>query len=278
MIDLKQIKKYAVNNKIRIDKLDDLYRDIFKSMDDLMLDNIKRILKSTKGVKAQKAVIEQIYKAEEWDNVQNKMNTYRSSKLKDMRKIYKKEIDDLKRIYPLSDFKIDDIATNFRDIERMAVNASGNLLNNVIGTKGNARAILDAVQVNLFVDSKVRIYEYLNRSIKSAANRNVVTELATAQNNVYNKLRVDFFKGIETKKIKRYIYAGVRDSKNRDVCANYVGKIKTEEQWKSISNHQNGSMWDNRGGWNCRHYFLYVSDIWTPIELDEMTKSFETAI
>jgi hypothetical protein len=70
----------------------------------------------------------------------------------------------------------------------------------------------------------------------------------------------DFHSGV-TQKIgvelgaKKWVYDGVLDDATRRICERYRGKSKTREEWESIPNGQTGSMWDGRGGWNCRHRF-----------------------
>jgi len=270
--------EYSKDAKKRIDQINKYYDEIYDYMDDLMLDNIERILKTTSGQVAQKRVIDQIYKSEEWDKVQRSMDKYRNSKLKRMRELYRKEIDQLKELYPKSSFKMDDIATTFKNLEKMTSENTDDMLESIAGTKGDVRAIVDASKINLFVNSKERIYQFLDRTINSATKRNMKNELATAQNNLYNKMRVDFFEGIKSKHRKKFIYAGVRDANNRRVCSMHIGMIKTSSEWKNISNNQNGNMWNNRGGWNCRHYFLLVSENWQKEEVEEIKETFKSRI
>ena len=250
------------------------FSDIFSYMDDLMLENIGRILNTVKADKVKMNVIAQIYKSDEWDKAQIKMDRYQTSKLKDLKQLYRSEIDALKQQYPLSEFKMADLNAQFAQIEVMTKEMTGDLLQSIAGTKNSARAFFRATQLNLYVDNKERIYEYLGKNVLSAASRNLKTELITAQGNIYNRMRTDFFKKIQTKTEKRYIYAGVRDGKNRDVCSRYIGQIKTEAEWRAISNGQNGSMWDNRGGWNCRHMFLLVPDSYSDVQEQKLVHSF----
>ena len=268
------IVKYSKGTVQRMKEADQVYRGIFDYMDDLMLENIARVMQKTPGEAAMIKTIDQIYKAEEWDKVQRSMDRYRNSALKEMRTIYKEKIDALKEIYPRSDFKYGDMQGAFMQLEKMANETTGDMLRNIIGTKDSSKAYLRATQMNLFLNSKERIYEYLEKTVKSAANRNLVTELSTAQNNLYNNMRVQFFEKVKTADIKRYIYAGVADGKNRPVCSRYIGQIKTEAQWRKIPNGQNGSMWDNRGGYNCRHFFLLVSEAWTEKQQDRVVNAF----
>jgi hypothetical protein len=268
------IVKYSKSAVARMKEADAVYRGIFSHLDDLMLENIARILAKNKGEKLRIKAIDQIYKSDEWDKVQRSMDRYQSSALKEMKSIYKAEIDAMKEIYPKSEFKMGDLQSSFSQMEQMATETTGDMLRSIIGTKDSAKAYLRATQLNLFLNSKERIYEYLEKTVKSAANRNIITELATAQNNLYNKMRVDFFKQVKTKNIKRFIYAGVADGKNRPVCSRYIGKINTEAGWRKISNHQNGSIWDNRGGYNCRHFFLLVSEAWTEKQQARVVDAF----
>jgi len=268
------IVKYSKNTVSRMKEADGVYRDIFDYLDDLMLENITRIMSKVPGEQAQIKLIDQIYKSEEWERTQRSMDRYRNSALKTMRQIYREEIEELKEIYPESSFKFGDMQASFTKMERMTSEMTDDMLGQIIGTKDSAKAYLRATQLNQFLNSKERIYEYLEKTVKSAANRNVVTELATAQNNIYNHMRVDFFKQIKTEHRKKYIYAGVTDGKNRPVCSRYIGQIKTEAEWRWIPNGQNGSLWDNRGGYNCRHFFLLVPDRWTENQQGRVVNAF----
>jgi len=58
--------------------------------------------------------------------------------------------------------------------------------------------------------------------------------------------------------VQKFRYDGPEDAKNRQFCAEHVGKIYTLDEIKQMYNDFGQSAWIYRGGWNCRHY-------WTPI-------------
>lgn len=60
--------------------------------------------------------------------------------------------------------------------------------------------------------------------------------------------------------ITKYRYTGVMDKLNRQFCRNHLNEIHTIEEWQNMQNDQGGSVWTDRGGWNCRHTFVGVPD------------------
>jgi hypothetical protein len=56
---------------------------------------------------------------------------------------------------------------------------------------------------------------------------------------------------------KKWIYYGPENSRNRDFCAEHVGKIYTEEEINALDRQdwqgKSGSIWTDCGGWNCVH-------------------------
>lgn len=275
---MSNIVKYSQKSLARLDQTNDIYSDIFKYIDAIIFENLQNISKKYSGKLREIKFIDQIYKGEEWIKTQRQIDNYTVSNLKKVFDLYKQEIDDLKKLYPQADFKYADVKQTFNEIETLTKNYTSDQLQQLLGTKGQAKAYARAIQSNLYINSNTRIMQFLKQTVTTTPIRYIKTELITAQNNIYNHLRANFFKSIETKYIKKYIYAGVLDSKTREVCSKYVGDIKTEAQWRSISNDQNGNMWDNRGGYNCRHMFLLVPNEMTKEEKEFLETSFERKI
>jgi hypothetical protein len=80
------------------------------------------------------------------------------------------------------------------------------------------------------------------------------------ENNIFNNQRQQFFKSVPVKETKLYEYVGPVDKLTRSICRDYVGKQLTEAQWRKIPNKQVGNMWNYKGGYNCRHFFLLVPE------------------
>lgn len=57
-----------------------------------------------------------------------------------------------------------------------------------------------------------------------------------------------------------FLYLGPYDQKTREFCAELVGQVFSREQIEEMDNGQTGNVLTDRGGFNCRHQWLPVSD------------------
>jgi len=275
---MNSLVKYTKNSLARLDQANDTYSEIFKYIDNIILENLQQISKKYSGKMREVKFIDQVYKAEEWIKTQRAIDNKVNSSLNKVLNIYNSEINDLKALYPEASFQYSDVKQTFTEIEFLTKNYTDDALQQVLGVKGQAKAYARAIQTNLYVNSNQRIMQFLTQTVKSTPARYIKTELITAQDNMYNHLRTNFFKSIETTHIKKYIYAGVMDSKTRPLCSKIIGEIKTEIQWRNIDNGQNGNVWQNRGGYNCRHMLLLVPETMTEERAEFLKTAFERKI
>lgn len=249
---------------------------LFDMMDDLIMEEIATLLKSglTAG-EIQVSTLDKIYKSEQWEKVQRKLGRYKDSVLKQMRAAYYDEIEDLRESYPDSDFRVDQIPAFFSEVEDAINDQTGSLYDIVSGTQNDARALVRVFAARQFTSNINRLIEYYQSYTRSLTRTQVKTEVVTFTGNAYNAMRTRFFEGIKTGPVKKlYKYVGPEDKAMRRSCRKYLNKTKTAEEWKKISNHQNGNFWEQRGGYNCRHHFILDLDAMEK-ELDKIANSEE---
>jgi len=249
---------------------------LFDRMDDLIMEEIGQLLLKglTKG-EIQVSTLEKIYKAEQWEKVQRKLNRYKDSVLKQMRAAFYDEIEDLRESYPDSDFRVDQIPTYFREIENAINDQTNSLYDIVSGTQNDARALVRVFAARQFTSNINRLIEYYQSYTRSLTRTQVKTEVVTFTGNAYNAMRTRFFEGIDTGPVKKlYKYVGPEDKVTRPVCRKYLNQTKSKAEWKKIKNGQNGNLWDQRGGYNCRHHFVLDIEAMQK-ELDKLANSKE---
>ena len=131
-----------------------------------------------------------------------------------------------------------------------------------------------AAQASLVTDNIKEIIKFMQNEIGGTF-KQTQSVFRTTQNDLYNRMRTNFFKSIKTKEIKKYMYSGVLDGKTRDFCRKHIGEIKTEKQWRAIKNDSGTSAWCCRGSWNCRQQILFISELWDKKEVDELQKDMK---
>jgi len=232
----------------------DLVDEIFDYMDLLLVEDIEKSLMKS-GLSFGTA--RKIYKAETWVEIQSKIDKLVESNLGDIFKNYKKSIDSLVAFYDIP-FFIKDVERDW-DIFAEALKDASNLKDIAMGTKYETEILLKSNQALIVTENSRRVIEYTQQKIQKTISQ-TKTLLNTMQNNTFNNQRQQFFAKVPTEKEKHYEYVGPVDKLTRPICRKYVGKKKTEAQWRKISNQQVGNMWNYKGGYNCRHFFLLVPE------------------
>ena len=268
MVDnVSKTQNYLVKLENRIDKIENIAEGFLNKIEEWIFKDIAETIKKG-GPDVKMNVAQKLMKADHWRKLQSKINGEQTRVLNRIFSLYKDEIDQLRKIYPDSIFKNADIEQQFKQLESL-LKESTNVTELMNGSKYDLTLRVRAAQASLVTDNSKEIIKYMQREVGGSF-KQTQTVFRTTQNDLYNRMRTNFFKSIKTKNTKRYIYTGVLDSKTRDFCRKHIGEIKTEKQWRAIKNGSGTSAWCCRGGYNCRHQILFVSELWTKEEVEEL--------
>ena len=113
------------------------------------------------------------------------------------------------------------------------------ILNNMTSLQFTSTAAEISKTINNQIGKSIRQTELLLEEALTLANRNI-------SNLIYKNIESNFKKF--TDEPIYYEYAGVRDSKNSDICRRYIGKIKTRAEWEAL-----GIDFIQMGHYGCRH-------------------------
>ena len=250
------VKAYVVDSDKRIERVEKLTDNFLKWVDTLIYDGLAKDLGPNGNIT--RATVDKAFKLEKWEKYKSSIGRGKRSMMVDLKKIYKVDLEELMDLYPGSETTISNVGA---ELTRLS-NALDSHIESVIGQRGYLKkevtALRYAFTASQYSNEIGKIKSYLKTQLKSSAN--ISTELITATNNIFQDIRSNFFKGVDIEGVKRYEYVGVYDSKTRGFCREHIGKVRTENQWKSIHNNQNGDAWHNRGGYNCRHMLLLIDE------------------
>lgn len=241
-----QDKLMAQNNE--------LVEELFQYLDLLIIEDIEKSILSS-GASYQ--TVAKIYKADHWTEIQSKIDKLKESNLKSIFANYRKGIDSLVEFYGV-EFSILNVQDQWDDLEKM-VNDATTISDLMLGTKQETKLLMRSSQALTVTENARRVVEYVSKATKKTIAQSQ-TLVETMQNNVFNNQRQKFYKKVPATGEKLYEYVGPVDKLTRPICKRYVGKQYTEAKWKRISNEQVGNMWNYKGGYNCRHFFLLVPE------------------
>lgn len=201
-----------------------------------------------------KQLVDYINRAENWKNIQNKINGVTNNFLNNFFNQYQSQIDELKKVYG-KDYQSIDLEQYYdkmKDILSQATN-----VNSLLASSKQQLELLNFVNQSLIFNTQT---DFLITALKGQFNKTfgqMKTIIRTSQKATFNQIRQDYYKNLNIVN-KKYIYLGPNDSLTRPFCNKYLNQIKTEFEWKRLNNDQIGSAWDMQGGYNCRHMLLLV--------------------
>jgi len=261
----KALIKYNKQAIDTIDKMDSLLKTVVDNMEKLMLQDIAQALKNKD---TQISIVNKLYNAEFWKDNQDALYRKKDVLLDKFFKIYKKDIDKLKAIYPGSDFNTSSISYQLEQYNRF-LTSELDILKIMKVSEPEAVGLVRMAQFSNLTDNEnliKLIARKINTPIASMKNR-----LYTTQSVIYRTNRNNFYRSIKEAGLnKRYIYAGPSDAVTREFCRTYIGQIKTEGEWRALQNNQIGAAWSYGGGYNCRHATYLVTNNWTKAEVVEL--------
>jgi len=269
----------AYNNALgkKILQLDDNLDLILSEINKIVVDGIMDTFLKNKGLPLTPESADAIYKAMDWDLIQRSVYNYIDDALDDLLgNVLQNEISQLQNLYPKNTFQSVDVSKYWNDFAGvLKQNIDPGLL--MPGSIAKVRSYFAAAQIGLITDN----IKGIKNSLSAYGNFNLrffEVEYQTMQNNIFQKMRQEFFDTVEIKGEKNYIYAGGYSKQTRPFCAKHLGITKPESYWRSISNNGTGGMngrsaWDVKGGWNCRHYLLLVNDGWNRKQLRDNFRS-----
>ena len=245
---------YKRSDKRELDN-EKMITDFVKWLDTVIVDKLNADLSKVKDRgKIPLSVVDQLFKADQWSKFDTQFKKGKRSLMTDLLKSYRNDIDDLKKVYGELDFQNSNITNNLKPLSMMLDDEIAKHLLLKDPLESEVRAMRLAYTASHYTDQVDKLSSFLESNIKPS--RYVLTEFNTATNNLHQALRYKFYDQVESDSKKFYYYYGVLDSRTRDFCRRYVGKKKTEKEWKSIQNQHGGSVWYTRGGYNCRHMLV----------------------
>lgn len=254
-----EIDDYLKRTLKRVDLSIAEVEGFFKFVEMAITDKLYQIHKVSKagGVLKLKE-LEAIYKAENWERIMSLIDMEKSTVNSRLLKLLGQEAADLKALYGYQLGK-ENLYSTIRPLIQGINNytASVEPLRKVLLSEHKA-LYYSVVASNITPDFE-SIRSQLAQKLRPSLN--ITTEFRTASARIYQQMRNDVFKAVAGSK-DTYTYMGVVDSKNREICRRYVGVSKTKKEWQSLDNGQGGNIWDNLGGFNCRHMILLdVKDV-----------------
>jgi len=267
MSKAKALIKYEQKSLLIQDNLDEMLRKIVDNMESIILKDVAMALKQKE---TPLTVVEKLYRAEFWKDSQERLYGKKSDLLDKFFRIYKKDIDSLKVLYPKSDFNISAIDFQLKEFDKF-ITSELDIIKLMGVSKSDAIGLTRMAQFGNITDSK-ELIDLIQGSLKNPL-KNMKTRLFTTQSAVYRKNRANFYRTIKEGG-KKYIYSGVQDGVTRKFCRHQGGKIRTKKEWEGIDNGQVGNAWDFGGGYNCRHSIYLVSNNWSSSEIEELQNDF----
>ncbi len=267
----KALIKYNKQMLANYDIMDDMLKTIVDNMESLILKDIANALKNTD---TPLSVTEKLYRAEFWKDNQEKLYGKKDVLLDKFFKIYKTDIDSLKKIYPGSDFNISSIDYQLQQYDTF-MKSELDILKLMKVSESDAIGLVRMAQFGNITDNQALI-DLIQGKLKAPLSH-IDTRLKTTQSVIYRNNRQNFYRKIKEGG-KRYIYAGPNDGVTRPFCRENIGKIRTETEWRALSNTGKGGVgdaWNYGGGYNCRHAVYLVTNNWTDEEVKEMQDSLK---
>lgn len=274
-MDGKDIQIYQEKMLKNIIKMDSLLDSFFSNMEKWIIDDLVKSYNKIKTADDVEEFIRKVYDAKSWSKMQTDVFQKSNEILKSVYSVWSNEIKNLNKIYPDNNFNDVTLEMKWKEFENILKTTNSlDVYSTITKTEQEAKLMLYSSGALQVMDNISDVYEYLKRNISMSLGK-IKTLVMTSQFNYFNQARQLFFNKVPIKGIRQYIYTGPVDSKNRAFCRDYVGQTKTEAQWSRINNGQtNGSVWINRGGYNCRHYFLLVPDTYSKADFMQLASDF----
>lgn len=258
---------YNKNSLARHEELDELLKKIVDEMEGIILKDIARAMKDGEPTIS---IVDKLYRAEFWKDRQEDLYNKKSVLLDKFFKIYKKDIDDLKKLYPENNFSMSAIDYQLEQFDKY-LNEELDYIKLMRVTESQAKGLIRMSQFGAVTGSQ-ELIDLIQSNLKQPISQ-LRTRLYTTQSAIYRKNRANFYATIKESG-KRYIYVGPQDNITRPFCKKHGGEIKTKTEWRNLSNGQVGSAWEFGGGYNCRHYTMLVSNNWTKEEVIKLQEDF----
>lgn len=201
-----------------------------------------------------KQLVDYVNRAENWKNIQNKINGVTNNFLNNFFKQYQSQIDELKNAYG-KDYQSIDLEQYYDKMKEVLSQATN--VNSLIASSQQQLELLNFINTSLIFNTQT---DFLTNALKGQFNKTfgqMKTIIRTSQKATFNQIRQDYYKNLNIVN-KKYIYLGPNDKITRPFCSKYLNQIKTEVEWRKLNNGQIGSAWDMQGGYNCRHMLLLV--------------------
>ena len=202
----------------------------------------------------QKQLAQYIGRADNWKTIQEKINLKTNGFLKSLFSSYKSQISELKNVYN-TDFNEADLEKLFGEMQKSFRVATD--VNKLLSANSLQLELLQFGNVSMTFNTQI---DTLISGMKDSFNKTfgqMKTILRTSQKATFNQIRQEYYKKLNIVD-KKYIYIGPNDSLTRPFCNKYLNQIKSESEWRKLSNGQIGSAFDMQGGYNCRHMLLLV--------------------
>lgn len=257
---LKPLKSLQKNQLLVEKKLNSLF-DIIQ---DLIIKDLKKTAKKGKTIE----FANKLWKASHWNTIQSQVNINSKRVLKDIHKIFGKDIEILKKIYPETTWKESNILQTFRDVDSILKNYTSNVGEIIT----NYKVPFQIYGANLVADDIEGVISWVERTFKRT-NLNASRDVNTSIRMVNNLLRQKFYKSVKQAK-KEYIYIGPVDSRTRPFCKDNVSKVKSQKDWEKTINDEGTSVWVHKGGYNCRHTLLLIPSNYQEKDLNIIKKDF----
>ena len=114
------------------------------------------------------------------------------------------------------------------------------ILNNMTSLQFTSTAAEISKTISNQIGKSIRQTELLLEEALTLANRNI-------SNLIYKNIETNF-KNLGVNKPIYYEYAGVKDSRNSQICSKYVGQVKTRARWEAL-----GIDFVRMAHFGCRH-------------------------
>jgi hypothetical protein len=203
-----------------------------------------------------KQFIDYVNRAENWKNIQNKVNVVTNNFLNNFFKQYGNQIDELKKVYG-KDYQSIDIEQYYDKMKSILSQATN--VNSLLASSKQQIEMLNFVNTSLIFNTQADfLITALSGQFKKSFGQ-MKTIIRTSQKATFNQIRQDYYKSLNIVD-KKYIYLGPDDDVTRPFCSEYVNQIKTEAEWRKLDNGQIGSAWDMQGGYNCRHQLILIQE------------------
>jgi len=267
----KQIAAYNNALEKKVLEMDDNLDFILNGINEIVVDGIIKQFDKNGNLPLTRENARRIYKAMDWDKIQKNVYNYIDDSLDHLLgNVLKNEISSLQNLYPESTFVEVDVSKYwkyFQGVLKECVDPG--LL--MAGSQAKVTSYFAAVNIGTVTDN----IDAIKRMVSTYGNTNLKyfkVEYQTMQNNLFQKMRQDFFDTVPIKGKKEYIYTGGYSKNTRSFCAKHLGITRPETYWRTISNTGTGGIagrvaWDVKGGWNCRHYLLLIGNTWDKKQL-----------